>query len=86
MDKHFYVMEKKEGIVVDGELPPEYEDNKETSALLSENVIGTLAELQSIDYQQGGWQSLANPRVTLNDRCTDGSNGTSRQKPRKIKR
>ncbi|WP_233269570.1 phosphotransferase family protein [Alteribacillus sp. YIM 98480] len=65
MDKHFYVMEKKEGVVVDDELPAEYKDKENAGQLISTNVIHTLASLQSIDYKEADLQDLGKPKGYL---------------------
>ncbi|MFB4162490.1 phosphotransferase family protein [Alteribacillus sp. JSM 102045] len=65
MDKHFYVMEKKNGVVVDDELPAAYEDKEKAGKLISKNVIHTLVTLQSIDYQEADLQDLGKPKGYL---------------------
>jgi aminoglycoside phosphotransferase (APT) family kinase protein len=51
MDKHFYIMEKKEGVVIDDSLPDSFEDNYRTRQLISDAAVNTLVHLHSIDYQ-----------------------------------
>lgn len=61
MDKHFYVMEKKEGIVVDHELPEGYGGSRNSGPLISAGVIATLIRLQSVDYEKAGMVSMGKP-------------------------
>lgn len=65
MDKHFYVMEKKQGIVLDGQLPTSYGSSEKAGPLISNNIIETLIQLQSIDYQQAGLAKLGKPEGYL---------------------
>ncbi|WP_088006042.1 phosphotransferase family protein [Indiicoccus explosivorum] len=61
MDKHFYVMEKKDGIVLDDELPSGYESSEKAGPLISQGVIQTLADLQSVDYKAAGLEEMGKP-------------------------
>lgn len=65
MDKHFYVMEKKNGIVIDDHLPPEYEECENNARVLSETVVNTLVQLHSIDYKKAGLEDLGRPEGYL---------------------
>lgn len=61
MDKHFYVMEKKQGIVVDEKIPSVYGDSEKAGPAISKNVIDTLVQLQSIDYKEAGLTEMGKP-------------------------
>ncbi len=61
MNKHFYVMEKKQGIVIDGQLPKQYENSQLTGPLISQSVIETLVQLQSIDYKEAKLENMGKP-------------------------
>lgn len=65
MDKHFYVMEKKQGIVLDGQLPTSFGRSEQAGPLISTNMIETLIQLQSIDYKQAGLAKLGKPEGYL---------------------
>jgi aminoglycoside phosphotransferase (APT) family kinase protein len=65
MDKHFYVMEKKQGIVLDGQLPTTFGGSEQAGPLISTNMIDTLIQLQSIDYKQAGLAKLGKPEGYL---------------------
>ena len=70
MDKHFYVMEKKQGIVVDECLPAVYGDSLEAGPKISENVIKTFVELQSVDYKEAGMQEMGKAEGFLERQVT----------------
>ncbi|MGX9135298.1 phosphotransferase family protein [Rummeliibacillus sp. JY-2-4R] len=61
MDKHFYVMEKKQGIVIDSKLPEHYQNSQSTGTLISQSVIETLVHLQSIDYKEAKLENMGKP-------------------------
>jgi len=61
MDKHFYVMEKKNGVVLDDQLPPEYEANEQTCRIVSETVVNTLVQLHAIDCEAADLLDLGHP-------------------------
>lgn len=61
MDKHFYVMEKKQGVVIDDELPAAYGNSEEAGPMISHTVIQTLVDLQSIDFKKAGLDSMGKP-------------------------
>src|SRR5690606_27074098 len=61
MDKHFYVMEKKEGVVVDETFPERWGSSEVVGPKLSRNLIGTLIELQQVDYKKAGLEKMGKP-------------------------
>lgn len=61
MDKHFYVMEKKQGLVIDEELPEVYGSPEQAGPIISKNVISTLVQLQAIDYKEAGLAEMGKP-------------------------
>lgn len=61
MDKHFYVMEKKEGVVVDETFPERWGSSETVGPKLSRNLIGTLIELQQVDYKKAGLEKMGKP-------------------------
>ncbi|MFP3386385.1 hypothetical protein R0J92_23365, partial [Tritonibacter sp. SIMBA_163] len=54
MDTHFFIMERKAGIVVDEDLPEKLGSPEQAGPLISKNVVSTLVQLQSIDYKEAG--------------------------------
>ncbi|WCK56283.1 phosphotransferase family protein [Aneurinibacillus sp. Ricciae_BoGa-3] len=64
MDKHFYIMEKKHGVVVDDFLPPAFQE-KNTCRVVSETVVNTLIQLHEIDYQKVGLSDIGRPEGFL---------------------
>nr|WP_263326642.1 phosphotransferase family protein [Neobacillus sp. Marseille-Q6967] len=65
MERHFYVMEKKEGIVLDDSLPAEFENREETGRLVSNAVVDTLVKLHMIDYEAAGLHDFGYPNGYL---------------------
>jgi aminoglycoside phosphotransferase (APT) family kinase protein len=65
LDAPFYLMERRRGLVVRRELPPELSsESPETLALrrrVSEAVVDTLADLHAIDIYEHGLTSLGKP-------------------------
>ncbi|WCK56256.1 phosphotransferase family protein [Aneurinibacillus sp. Ricciae_BoGa-3] len=65
MDKHFYVMEKKQGVLLDDVIPPEYQGNEETFRVISETVVKTLVQLHEINYKEAGLSDIGRPEGFL---------------------
>lgn len=65
MDKHFYVMEKKPGIVIDDKLPSLYGSSIQAGPAISEGIISTLVQLQAIDYKEAGMSGMGKPEGFL---------------------
>jgi aminoglycoside phosphotransferase (APT) family kinase protein len=65
MDRHFYVMEKKLGVVLDDTLPSEFENRTDTGQLVSNAVVDTLAKLHAVDYEAAGLSSIGYPEGYL---------------------
>lgn len=65
MERHFYVMEKKEGVVLDDSLPAEFENREDTGPLVSNAVVDTLAKLHAIDYESAGLHDFGYPEGYL---------------------
>ncbi|WP_335743575.1 phosphotransferase family protein [Salicibibacter kimchii] len=58
MDATFYVMERKEGVVIDGKLPEGVQETKELGRDLSFKFIDTLAALHRVDTEKAGLASI----------------------------
>ncbi|MGG4201795.1 phosphotransferase family protein [Peribacillus frigoritolerans] len=65
MEKHFYVMEKKKGIVIDDVLPINYEKTEETGKSISNAVVSTLVQLHSVDIEKEDLIVLGKPEGYL---------------------
>jgi aminoglycoside phosphotransferase (APT) family kinase protein len=65
MDRHFYVMEKKDGVVIDDSLPNEFVENPGTGQLVSNAVIDTLIQLHEVDYKEAGLETIGYPEGYL---------------------
>jgi aminoglycoside phosphotransferase (APT) family kinase protein len=58
----FFVMERRHGVVVRRELPPEYAGMPEAPRRMSETLVNTLADLHAVDYEAVGLAGLGKPR------------------------
>ncbi|UOR13818.1 phosphotransferase family protein [Halobacillus amylolyticus] len=65
MDKHFYLMEVKEGFVIDHSLPESYENIHGIREKISEAVIDSLVSLHSIDSKRNKLMDLGKPEGFL---------------------
>ena len=61
MDKPFYLMEKKNGVVLDDTMPPEFNAIPNIKKIISESTVDTLVQLHDIDYQKAGLQDMGKP-------------------------
>ncbi|MBN6186134.1 phosphotransferase family protein [Aneurinibacillus sp. BA2021] len=60
-DKHFYIMEQKEGLVLDDRLPPEYDGDPAYGRAISDTAVRTLVRLHDIDYEAAGLADIGRP-------------------------
>ncbi len=67
----FYVMERREGTVVDDSFPEGVEPTEELCRKMSEMVCDTLVELHAVDYEGAGLGDLGKPEGFL-QRQTEG--------------
>lgn len=65
MNRHFYVMEKKQGVVIDDRLPASYGSSEQVGPLISNAVITSMIELQSIDYREANLSDIGRPEGYL---------------------
>ncbi|OLO42914.1 phosphotransferase family protein [Alkalihalophilus pseudofirmus] len=65
MDKHFYIMEKKQGVVLDDQIPDCYAQIANVGEQISTTFVDTLVQLHDIDYQQAGLSELGKPEGYL---------------------
>lgn len=65
MDKHFYVMERKRGNVIDDKLPRSYGESDQVGPKISYAFIEALIELQSLDYKEAGLANFGKPEGYL---------------------
>ncbi|MBM7707167.1 aminoglycoside phosphotransferase (APT) family kinase protein [Chryseomicrobium aureum] len=61
MDKHFYIMEKKNGVVIDENYPTEWGSSTEVGPILSRAIVDALIDLQKVDYKQAGLANFGKP-------------------------
>lgn len=65
MDKHFYIMEKKHGVVLDDSIPECYHSQDNVGEQVSTTFINTLVQLHDIDYKQAGLDNVGKPEGYL---------------------
>lgn len=61
MERVFYVMERKRGVVIDDAMPEGYQNTVEVGPIISENFINNLSELHNVDYLAAGMGQLGRP-------------------------
>jgi aminoglycoside phosphotransferase (APT) family kinase protein len=61
----FYVMERREGVVVDDKFPEDVEPTRELCRGISRTVADTLAELHAVDPDEAGLRDLGRPEGFL---------------------
>lgn len=57
----FFVMEYRQGIVLDGQFPPGIEPTPDQCRRIAWMMVDTLAELHSVDYHEAGLESFGHP-------------------------
>lgn len=65
MDKHFYIMEKKDGLVIDDEISQDLLNIPHVEAAISQSLVDTLVKLQNVDYIQAGLENFGRPEGFL---------------------
>ncbi|WP_209123443.1 phosphotransferase family protein [Alkalihalobacillus sp. BA299] len=65
MGRHFYIMEKKQGVAIDDVLPAAYRDSTVAGPTISKSIIQALIELQSIDYKKANLIDIGRPEGYL---------------------
>ncbi|MEH7115204.1 phosphotransferase family protein [Neobacillus niacini] len=61
MGRHFYLMEKKQGVVINEVLPDWYGPSEVVGPALSKSMITSLIELQQVDYKNAGLIDIGKP-------------------------
>ncbi|PRX41011.1 aminoglycoside phosphotransferase (APT) family kinase protein [Planifilum fimeticola] len=57
----FYVMERREGVVLDDAFPPEVEPTEELCRGISRTVVETLVKLHAVDWREAGLDGFGRP-------------------------
>lgn len=57
----FYLMERRNGLIIRGKSPEKLENSKELQKKLCESFIENLVELHSLDYKKAGLEDLGKP-------------------------
>ena len=58
----FYVMERVEGIILRGKMPPEQAPKPELMGQIAESLISSLVELHSVDLEEAGLSDFGRPK------------------------
>lgn len=61
MGKHFYLMEKKQGVVINEILPESYGHSAVVGPAISNSIINSLIELQQVDYKKASLMDIGKP-------------------------
>lgn len=65
MERHFYVMEKKEGVVMDDTFPEEFRTIPNACQQISKAVVSTLVKLHEVNYKDAGLETIGRPEGYL---------------------
>lgn len=65
MGRHFYLMEKKQGVVLNDVLPDTYGSSELVGPAISKSVINSLIELQKVDYKKANLIDIGKPEGFL---------------------
>lgn len=65
MERHFYLMEKKQGVVINESLPESYGTSELVGPSISKSIIQSLVELQQVDYKKANLMDIGKPKGYL---------------------
>lgn len=65
MGRHFYMMEKKQGIVINQSLPNLYGPSELVGPAISKSIINSLVDLQQVDYKKASLMHIGKPEGFL---------------------
>ncbi|WP_251552630.1 phosphotransferase family protein [Neobacillus muris] len=65
MERHFYLMEKKQGVVVNDSLPVSYGSSEMAGPKISKGLIDSLIELQQVDFKKANLLEIGKPEGYL---------------------
>jgi aminoglycoside phosphotransferase (APT) family kinase protein len=65
MGRHFYLMEKMHGVVLNDILPDTYESSELVGPAISKSIISSLSELQKVDYKKANLEEIGRPEGFL---------------------
>jgi aminoglycoside phosphotransferase (APT) family kinase protein len=65
MGRHFYLMEKKQGVVINDVLPDTYGSSELVGPAISKSIITSLIELQKVDYKKANLMDIGKPEGYL---------------------
>jgi aminoglycoside phosphotransferase (APT) family kinase protein len=65
MGRHFYLMEKKQGLVLNDVLPDTYGSAELVGPAISKSIITSLIELQKVDYKKANLMEIGKPEGFL---------------------
>ncbi len=62
----FFIMERKQGIVIRKKFPPQFNDFQDAARKMSESLIDSLVDLHRVDYKELGLENLGKPEGFVN--------------------
>ncbi|MCM3766190.1 phosphotransferase family protein [Neobacillus niacini] len=65
MGRHFYLMEKKQGVVINDVLPDTYGTSELAGPAISKGIINSLVDLQKVDYKKANLMDIGKPEGFL---------------------
>ncbi|MGG1674177.1 phosphotransferase family protein [Neobacillus sp. NRS-1170] len=65
MERHFYLMEKKQGVVINQSIPEIYGSSELIGPSISNSIINSLVELQQVDYKKVNLMDIGKPEGFL---------------------
>ncbi|MDN3015737.1 phosphotransferase family protein [Paenibacillus sp. BSR1-1] len=63
--RHFYLMEKKQGVVINQSIPDNYGSSELIGPSISKSIINSLVELQQVDYKKVNLMDIGKPEGFL---------------------
>lgn len=66
----FYVMERRRGLVLDQELPPNWTPNPELHHSIAESLVRVLVDLHRVDWQSAGLGQIGHPEGYMHRRVS----------------
>src|SRR5207248_6375390 len=57
----FFLMERADGVVIRGSLPPGFEDDEQARAGIGDELVDALAELHAVDWRAVGLEGWGKP-------------------------
>jgi aminoglycoside phosphotransferase (APT) family kinase protein len=66
----FYIMERRRGLVLDQEFPPDWQADADLNRAIAESLIRVLVELHAVDWRAAGLDSIGHPEGYMQRQVT----------------